>query len=392
MLYFVIFLSGWLLRLFAPPAGDAVVPKFEAQTLDENVSIGYGLAIGDVDGDGKPDILLADKKQFVWYRNGDWKRFVMIENLTVSDNVCLAASDLDGDGKVEVAVGAQWNPGETSDVAKSGSVHYLIRPQDPTQLWEAVQLHHEPTVHRMRWAKSAEGTPYLVVLPLHGRGNKGGEGDGVKVLAYKMPQNPRSSWTTVLLDDAMHLTHNLDVVETKSPNRTDLYIASKEGVRLIPNFSDKRQTGNAEIIPGVEKGAGEVRVGKLGANQKFLATVEPMHGDAVAVYVLSKTTMRTVLDEQYKEGHGLATADLLGLGRDQVVAGWRNPNSEQKVGVKLYVPTDKTGKKWESHWIDDNGMATEDLQVADLNGDGKPDIIAAGRATKNLKIYWNRRK
>jgi len=30
------------------------------------------------------------------------------------------------------------------------------------------------------------------------------------------------------------------------------------------------------------------------------------------------------------------------------------------------------------------------LKVADLNGDGKADIIAAGRATKNVVIYWNR--
>jgi hypothetical protein len=31
------------------------------------------------------------------------------------------------------------------------------------------------------------------------------------------------------------------------------------------------------------------------------------------------------------------------------------------------------------------------LTAADLNNDGKLDIIAAGRATNNLKIYWNRR-
>ena len=61
-------------------------PDFKDQTIDNNISIGYGLALGDVDGDGKPDILLADKKQFVWYRNGDWKKFVMAENLTASDN------------------------------------------------------------------------------------------------------------------------------------------------------------------------------------------------------------------------------------------------------------------------------------------------------------------
>ena len=34
-------------------------------------------------------------------------------------------------------------------------------------------------------------------------------------------------------------------------------------------------------------------------------------------------------------------------------------------------------------------MATEDLRLGDLNGDGRLDIVAAGRATKNLKVYWN---
>ncbi|HRN56657.1 MAG TPA: VCBS repeat-containing protein [Agriterribacter sp.] len=60
-----------------------------------------------------------------------------------------------------------------------------------------------------------------------------------------------------------------------------------------------------------------------------------------------------------------------------------------KEGVKLYVKKDAGGTQWQSHWIDNNGMACEDIQVMDLNGDGKPDIVAAGRASHNLKIYWN---
>jgi hypothetical protein len=28
--------------------------------------------------------------------------------------------------------------------------------------------------------------------------------------------------------------------------------------------------------------------------------------------------------------------------------------------------------------------------VADLNGDGRKDIVAVGRATHNAVIYWNR--
>ncbi|GEO09659.1 FG-GAP repeat domain-containing protein [Segetibacter aerophilus] len=364
-------------------------PKFEAQTIDNNISIGYGLALGDVDGDSKPDILLADKKQFVWYRNGDWKRFVMIENLTEQDNVCIAARDLDGDGKVEVAVGAQWNPAETSDTAKSGSVHYLVRPKDPTQRWEAIELHHEPTIHRMRWMKAADGNFYLVVVPLHGRGNKNGEGEGVKIMGYKFPANPRSAWQTVTIDNAMHMTHNIAIADEGSAKENKIYIAGKEGVRLVQNFPGKTGAPNAEKIAGVELGTGEIRVGNFG-KEKFLATIEPMHGVAVAVYMGEQNPTRKVLDDQLKEGHALAAADLLGLGTDQVIAGWRSPNAENKVGIKMYVSKDKSGNQWDSYWIDDNGMATEDLQVIDLNGDGKKDIIASGRATKNLKIYWNR--
>ncbi len=36
-------------------------------------------------------------------------------------------------------------------------------------------------------------------------------------------------------------------------------------------------------------------------------------------------------------------------------------------------------------------MACEDLTLPDLDGDGDLDIAAAGRATRNVKIYWNQR-
>jgi hypothetical protein len=39
--------------------------------------------------------------------------------------------------------------------------------------------------------------------------------------------------------------------------------------------------------------------------------------------------------------------------------------------------------------IDDGGCAVEDALAADLNGDGQPDLIAGGRATHNVVIYWN---
>ncbi len=359
-------------------------PSFEAEIIDSDVQIGYGLAIGHVDDDGRPDILLADKKEFVWYQNGTWQRHVMTANLTARDNVALAAKDIDGDGLVEVAVGAMWNPGETSDASQSGSVHYLIRPQDATSPWQAVPLYHEPTTHRMHWVRTGNEDHQLVVLPLHGLGNKGGEGAGVNIMAYSKPSDPETEWARQIIDDQMHMTHNFDVVESSSGSV--LYVAGKEGVRTISY--NGTWPAQASPIEGLSQGAGEVRVGDIG-NNPMVATIEPMHGTHLVAYVGDEQKQRVVLDTTFAQGHALAVEDLLGLGRDQIIAGWRNPNAEEKVGIKLYVP-DETGATWSSHVIDDNTMASEDLKVADLDGDGKPEIIAAGRATNNLIIYWNR--
>lgn len=373
----------FIIYLFLP----AAAPKFESQVVDEKVSIGYGLAIGDVDGDKKPDILLADKKQFVWYRNGDWKRFVMADNLTESDNVCIAARDIDGDGRVEVAVGAQWNPSETSDTVKSGAVFYLIRPKDATQSWKPVRLHHEPVIHRMRWVRTSRDAHQLVVLPLHGRGNKGGEGKGVRVFAYEMPANPEMPWRLRLIDESMHLTHNLDVVPGR--NGETVLIGGKEGIKGFRYDGGKWVTWHEK--PWVVEGGsfGELRSTDTG---RLIAGIEPMHGTELTVYSpgLGGALQRHVLTGDLNQGHALAVADLLRAGSQQVVVGWREPNKESKVGVKLYARPKDDSSAWQAYWIDDNGMACEDLQVADLNADGKAEIIAAGRATKNLKIYWNR--
>jgi hypothetical protein len=367
--------------LFYSPTQDA--PRFESQVIDSKVEIGYGLAIGDVDGDRKPDILLADKKQFVWYRNGDWKRFVMVDNLTAADNVCIAARDINGDGKVEVAVGAQWNPGETSDTTKSGSVHYLIRPTDPTQKWTPVKLHHEPTIHRMRWVKAGENNYQLIVVPLHGKGNKNGEGTPVNVIAYEVPKNPRSTWKHTAIDQSMHLTHNLDVVENGKSEL--IYVGGKEGIKVLAFENGKWSpaSNGGWFVQG--EPFGELRVANT--SKKALAGIQPMHGNQLVAYPEMEKKGRVVLTNTMNQGHALGYDQLVGAGDDEIVVGWREPDEQNKFGIKIYAVQNN---KWKDYWIDDNGIACEDLQLADLDGDGRKDIIAAGRATHNLKIYWNK--
>ena len=374
-------------------AADAM-PSFKTQVIDDKVAIGYATAIADIDGDGKPDILLVDKKQICWYKNPTWEKHVICENVTKQDDVCIAALDITGTGKASIAIGAEWNPGDT---VNSGSVHYLIPPEDRTQKWEVVTLPHEPVVHRMKWVEFSDGKFKLVVLPLHGRGNKNAQGEGVKVLAYEMPADPKGEWKTSIIDDTMHLTHNMDPMHWAEPagKAEDLVIAGREGILLCLN-SPTGWIKSQIIADGAQnfKGAGEVRVGHLTGGAKFLATVEPFHGTQAAIYTAPKEGekywQRRVIDPTLKEGHAVACADFLKTGSDQVLVGWRIPNGDNKVGINFYMPPKDAQADWTKTVIDDNKMACEDIAIGDLDGDGRIDFVASGRATHNLVIYWNK--
>ena len=380
----------------------AAGPHFESQVIDSNIGIGYGLAVGDVDGDGKPDILLADAKEIVWYQNPTWQKHQLCESLTKRDHVCIAARDVDGDGKVEVAVGAQWNPGETSNAMESGAVFYLQRPAKGTGPWTAVALPHEPTVHRLHWVRDGSGKPHLIVLPLHGRGNQNGAGPaGVKIHAFAFPDQPAAaaSWVPEVLSDELHVTHNFDYQANSRGER--MVIGGKEGfLDALPrpggwDAAVQSLTDAPATLPAFQ-GIGEIRFFQglaTGHDSMGLAAIEPFHGPHLAVYHKDTATrqwVRRVIDSSMNQGHALACGDMLGTGKPQIVAGWREPNAEGTFGIRIHWQ-DAPDQPWQRAWVaDGNTMACEDLKLTDLDMDGRLDIIASGRSTKNVVIYWNR--
>lgn len=191
------------------------------------------------------------------------------------------------------------------------------------------------------------------------------------------------------------MTHNFDLIQWDEDATDEFLIGGLEGV-FASNWVDGAMQLQM-IGDGQGGGAGEVRAGKLPDGNRFITSIEPMHGTSVAVYTSDNNSQggkwkRQVIEDQLVDGHAVACADLLGTGSDQIAIGWRamrNPNVP--VGIQLYTPTKSDGSEWKVDTIDDNKMACEDLKVADLNGDGKLDIIASGRRSQNVIIYWNRR-
>lgn len=358
---------------------------FQEQTIDSEIQIGYGLAVGRVDSDELPDILLADKREIVWYQNpGErhlpWTKHVMARNLTANDNVCIAARDITGDGLVEVAVGANWNPGETSDTEASGASFYLQRPQDPTKPWDPKPLpDHEPTTHRMHWLEY-DGKFALAVLPLHGVDNQSGAGNTVSIGLYDVAGEAPTLVHRV--DTKMHMTHNFEFLTDSELGTAEfMLVAGKEGYRAsLPNQQTLPVVG-----PEQSKGGGEVR--RYPIAQRAFVGIEPMHGTDVVFYreLSAGQWKRELIDGRLSQGHALAAADLLGSSQPDIVAGWRGKDDDGKVGIKVY---EATAEGWKAHVLTDR-VACEDLKLADLDDDGKLDVVAAGRATKNVVIFWN---
>ena len=200
--------------------------SWETVTID-TIEVGYGLQIDDVNGDGKPDIILADKSTVQWYENPSWNKHVIARDLTERDNVCVAAKDIDGDGKCEIAVGGQWNYRES---VKDGAVHYLAPPSDRSQIWKPIKLYNEPSTHRMHWITGPDHSKRLVVKPLRGRGSVNGDGAGLKLLEYFPPNDPNEPWQHQVICDFLHLSHNFHVVNWDDDPEDELIIAAKEGV------------------------------------------------------------------------------------------------------------------------------------------------------------------
>ena len=85
------------------------------------------MRVVDVNGDGRLDILAINPSQLAWFENPSWQRHVIVDGAVPKDHVTIAAQDVDGDGRVEIALGAGWNPRNTT----SGGEMFLATRSEP---------------------------------------------------------------------------------------------------------------------------------------------------------------------------------------------------------------------------------------------------------------------
>lgn len=386
-------------------------PSFDSIQLPTKLGVGYAVRLVDMNDDKRLDICIVDQQRILWLENPNWTEHILIENQTKKDNVCFAPYDIDGDGKLDFAFGADW----TLNTKEGGQIGWIRAQKDPTAKWEVLPIGEEPTVHRMTFADfDADGKSELIVAPLQGRNatRPNFAESGVRILSYKIPADPvKGPWTPTVICDELHVTHNIQPIDLDQDKKLDLLAVSFEGVHWLRRKGEgdwsRTQIGEGNQATSPNRGASEIKAGYLSKTSPYIATIEPWHGHQVVVYTPPKSDApaaegkvtapwlwtRQVIDEELLWGHAIACANLDADPEEELIIGVRdNKSTERPCGVRIYDPNGADPKTWKRTLLDPASVAVEDLTVGDLNGDNKPDIVAVGRATHNVKIYFNKSK
>jgi hypothetical protein len=365
----------FLMNLTAAP------PEFRAHTLATDLKGGYQVVPVDMNHDGKIDLiaLASGMTDLVWFENPTWERHVIASNLPHMIN--LAAWDTDGDGIPEIALASEFSMRAKDSI---GIVSVLKHNGDPRQPWPVTEIDRLSTSHRLRWADiDGSGKKVLVNAPLIGeKGEAPDYRDRVPLVYYRPGE-----WKRRLIDDRTEgLIHGLTIFDWDGDGRDEILTAGFTGMQMY-KLGKKDEWNKTEITKGdpspwPKSGSSDIAIGQTG-HDRFLAAIEPWHGNQVVVYRQRNSTWRReVIDDSLLDGHTIATASLGGDGNDQVIAGFRG--KPQRVYIYSF-----DGARWNRQTLDDGDISAAACAVADLNGDGRLDIACIGSATHNLKWYEN---
>lgn len=380
----------------APAAGPVT---FTPHDIDPKFTGGYAVNIADFNHDGKVDVIANSLavRELAWYENPSWARHVIAKD--TAQIVNQAMEDLDGDGVPEIAYQSSF----AMQAANSKGLNWVAKSSGMAdEPWKAQEIDAFPTSHHVAWADlDGDGKKELLNAPLIGPASLAPTYDQDKASVFWYAQGDWKRHTVT--DSIPGIIHRVRVVNWDPGPRQQFLVASFEGIVLYRpkgrgdamTFEKvKLSSGHEEKAPRL--GASDVGVGTQDG-KRFLASVEPWHGNEVVVYTGSGTTWtRRVIFDKVASGHEIAVVDLNGDGRDDIVANDNSrptPNNQSNPmgGVHVfYAPDDAATGAWTYQRLDDTAAMNSCVGV-DVNGDRRNDLVCTG-ASGIIRWYENKGK
>ncbi|HPT26373.1 MAG TPA: VCBS repeat-containing protein [Bryobacteraceae bacterium] len=349
-------------------AACAAWGQVETTTIARDLKGGYQVLAVDMNRDGRKDLvaLASSIPELVWYENPGWTRHVIATGFRQMINV--AAMDTDGDRIPELLMAHEFS----NIAAKSIGTVSLLRSQgDPRQPWSVTEIDRVPTTHRIRVCDGA-----FVNAPLTDAKAEPPDFHGDVPLVFYRP----GEWKPERVEAAgQGVMHGLYI---ERANPCSMLVASFAGISRIERRGkswQRTKLADGSPLPWPKSGASDITVGRLKTG-KFIASIEPWHGNELAVYTQKgRVWQREVLDSSLIDGHTVLAADFDNDGNDEIVSGARGGGGV----VDLH-------KRTQAGWVKtplDRSLTAASCEAVDLDGDNRLELVCIGSATAELRLY-----
>jgi len=376
-----VILGGLLLAFVFPLAigGQARRPselEFRKVVLDREFR-SEGVCVADVNRDGKPDIIAGD----LWYEAPTWHphEIAPVKKYDPASGYseCFAtfAADVDRDGWTDqIRIGMPGGPADwRRNPGKGGG---------PWQSYRicASACNETPLFERLL----GPSKPPVLVFPING-----------EYMAWHEPaQDPRAEFVAHIVSGpkgsgTQQFSHGLGVGDVNGDGRPD--ILTTEGYYAAPPDPRSRDW---TFVPA-KLGQPCANMVVYDVNKDGLADVlsSSAHGVGVWWHEQKRTGGQTefvehVIDTSLSQTHALVMADLDRDGVPEFVTGKRfwahgprgdvDPNAPALV---VYYKLHRQGAKvsWTRQVVDDDSGVGTQFVVADVNRDGRPDIVTSNK-------------
>jgi FG-GAP-like repeat len=363
--------------LAAASAGNIPMPTWKhlsSKTGDLPVPNGgtqqTACVVFDIDKDGVADIVIAERTNapaIIWLRHtkAGWDKYV-IDNTKQSPEAGGVAWDVDGDGDLDLIIGGD---------ASSNELWWYENPAphfDPQTPWTkhlikkgGGRAHHDQVVADFK----GNGKAQLMFW------NQGAH----KLFMAEIPDNPRiaKSWplTEILDTSKVHTAikqEGMAAFDVDGDGQVDL---------LAGLYWFKHMGGNRFQPIRIADHPGRIAAGHFQPGKVAQIVLAPGDGNGPLWFIECKGnptdskswTRRRLIDRDVLSGHTLAVADINGDGHlDIFCAEMHTPGPKEKCTAWILYGN---GQGRFQTQVISVGIGNHESRIADVNGDGKPDIV-----------------
>jgi len=380
-----------LLAAVLPLFSAGAAPVFERQAIALSQDT-FAIDALDGNGDGKLDVVVAGLSKVWLLLAPDW-RVVELADTPGGRTIHGVALDCDGDGDLDIVISrsvSDWifhrlamaagKPAK-APLGDDWTIAWLENTGRVDLPWPLHRIDQElHGVHGL-WTGDVnrDGRPDLLANSFAGPRFES------SLAWFPSPIGRSPERRMVTEGAATGRPHYLDFADMNGDGRGDVLLgASAEGT-----FTWWEQPGNSSgqwqrHLIALEPGATHPRAADLNGDGRLDVVGSTGHGVGVFWYE-SPLWTKHVIDAELRDVHAFDVADLDGDGdldavgcsfSEKIVRWWEN------LGGGRFTP----------HDIDTpNVQEGYDLKVVDLNRDGHPDLLLAGRQSRNAVIYLQKR-